>query len=138
MRRQYKESSTGATHVQFVIPQSLKDTIVKKTHGLGHLVIKKMLDVIKTWPGYEGDVERWIKWCDECQKHNQPQHALQASLETIQATYPFEKISWDIMGPLLVTPRGKQYTLIVTDLFTKWVEAFPLIDTPLPLLWLPH
>ena len=103
-----------------------------EAHGLGHLGIKKTLDVIKTrfyWPGYEGDVERWIKQCDECQKCNQLQRALQAPLETIQATYPFEKISWDIMGPLLVTPRGKQYMLIVTDLFMKWVEAFPLIDT---------
>jgi len=46
--RQYKESSTGTTHVQFVIPQSLKDTIIKETHGLGHLGVKKTLDVIKT------------------------------------------------------------------------------------------
>ena len=118
--------------MQFVIPQSLIGTILKEAQDLGHLGIKKMLDVIKTrfyWPGYEGDVERWIKQCDECQKRNQPQRALQALLRTIQATYPFEKISWNIMGPLLVTPHGKQYMLIVTDLFTKWVEAFPLIDT---------
>ena len=33
------------------------------------------------------------------------------------------------MGPLPMTPRGKQYMLIVTDLFMKWVEAFSLIDT---------
>ena len=42
--------------------------------------------------------------------------------------HPFEKILWDIVGPLPVTPRGKQYMLIVIDLFTKLVEAFPLID----------
>ena len=130
--RQYKESSTGAIHVQFVIPQSLKDTIVKEAHGLGHLGIKKTLNIIKTrfyWPGYEADVDRWIKQCNECQRRNQPQRALPAPLETIQATYPFEKISWDIMGPLPSTPRGHQYMLLVTDLFTKWVEAFPLVDT---------
>ena len=47
-------------------------------------------------------------------------------METITASYPFEKISWDIMGPLPPTPREHQYILVVTDLFTKWVEAFPL------------
>ena len=33
------------------------------------------------------------------------------------------------MGPLPVTSRGNCYILIVTDLFTKWVEAFPLKET---------
>ena len=130
--RQYKESSTGTTHVQFVVPQSLKETVMKEAHGLGHLGIKKTLDIIKTrfyWPGYEADVERLVKQCDECQKRSQPHPAHPAPLETIQATYPFEKISWDIMDPLPLTSRGNQYMLVVTDLFTKWVEAFPLADT---------
>ena len=48
---------------------------------------------------------------------------------TITATYSFEKISWDIMRPLPPTPRGHQYILVVTDLFTKWVEAFPFPNT---------
>ena len=44
----------------------------------------------------------------------------------IGASYPFEKISWDIMGPLPVTNKGNKYILVVTDVFSKWVEAFPL------------
>ena len=130
--RSYKESSTGTEHVQIVVPDVLKDTIMRETHGLGHLGIKKTLDTIKTkfyWPGYEKDVEDWVKQCSECQKHKGPQPALPAPMGTITATYPFEKISWDIMGPLPLTPRGHQYILVVTDLFTKWVEAFPLPNT---------
>ena len=53
----------------------------------------------------------------------------QAPIETIQVNYPFEKISWDIMGPLPVTHSGNKYILVITDLFTKWVEAFPLKET---------
>ena len=52
-----------------------------------------------------------------------------ALLGTIKATQPFERISWDIIGPLLITPRGNQYILVVTNVFTKWVEAFPLPST---------
>ena len=38
------------------------------------------------------------------------------------------------MGPLPVSERGHQYILVVTDVFTKWVEAFPLCDTVSPTL----
>ena len=90
------------------------------------------MDAVKTrfyWPGYETDVEKWVKCCDKCQKRNPPQPHIPAPLGTIKATRPFERISWDIMGPLPVTPRGNQYILVVTDIFTKWIEAFPLVDT---------
>lgn len=130
--RQYKESATGTIHIQNVIPKALQETVLREIHSLGHLGIKKTLDAVKTrfyWPGYEADVEKWIKQCDQCQKRNSPQPQMQAPLGTIQATRPFERISWDIMGPLPITPRGNKYILVVTDVFTKWVEAFSLADT---------
>ena len=33
------------------------------------------------------------------------------------------------MGPLPNTTRGQKYILVVTDLFSKWVEAFPQVTT---------
>ena len=38
-------------------------------------------------------------------------------------------ISWDIMGPLPLSSKGNKYILVITDLFSKWVEAFPLAVT---------
>ena len=64
--------------------------------------------------------------CQPCQKRNPPQPLPQAPLGTIKAHHPFEKISWDIMGPLPATSRGYKYILVITDMFSKWVEAFPL------------
>ena len=108
----YKESATGTIHTQYDIPKALQATVLRETHKLGHLRIKKTLEAVKTrfyWPGYEADVEKWIKCCDQCQKRNPPQPSVPAPLGTIQATRPFERISWDIMGPLPVTPCGNQY-----------------------------
>ena len=59
-----------------------------------------------------------------CQKRNQPQPLPRAPLGTIRASYPFENISWDIMGPLPVTDKGNKYIFVVSDVFSKWVEAF--------------
>ena len=90
------------------------------------------MEKVKTryyWPGYESDIEKWVRECDECQRRNPPPRKPQAPLGTITASYPFEKITWDIMGPLPVSQRGYQCILVVTDIFTKWVEAFPLRDT---------
>ena len=33
------------------------------------------------------------------------------------------------MGPLPVSTHGFRYILVITDLFSKWVEAFPLVGT---------
>ena len=46
----------------------------------------------------------------------------------IQA-YPFDKMSWDKMGPMPVTKWHKKYIIMITDVFTEWVEAFPLQNT---------
>jgi len=58
----------------------------------------------------------------------------QAPLETITSKYPFEKMSWDIMGPLPMTANGNKYIVVVTDLFSKWVEAFPVKSTNIETL----
>lgn len=33
------------------------------------------------------------------------------------------------MGPLPTSSKGKKYILVVTDIFSKWVEAFSLRST---------
>ena len=121
------------TYIQVILPSSLVPTVLRQLHDNGgHLGVHKTLDKVKEryyWPGYEQDVKTWTRECEQCQQRNPPQPQPQAPLGTIKATKPFQKVSWDIMGPLPPSESGNKYILVVTDLFTKWVEAFPIHDT---------
>ena len=128
--RRIKESPDSKPYIQMLVPTDLRPEILKQLHdNAGHMGVRCTMEKVRQrfyWPGYEADVEHWVRDCELCQKRNQPQPLPRVPLGTIRASYPFEKISWDIMGPLPVTNKGNKYILVVTDVFSKWVEAFPL------------
>ena len=128
-----QESSGTPAITQTLVPTDLRPTVLQQLHNCaGHLGIKKTLERVKEiyyWPGYEGDTEKCVRECKECQQRNPPNPTPQTPLHTIEAAYPFQKLSIDIMVPLPKTSQGHKYILVVTDLFSKWIEAFPLATT---------
>lgn len=131
--RNFRQSSSSTTRIQFILPASLKKKVLEQLHDhSGHLGIRKTTENIKQrfyWPGYESDIEMYVKECRQCQQRNPQQPRQHAPLGTITASYPFEKVSWDIMGPLPTTSAGNKYILVVTDIFSKWTEAFAIHST---------
>ena len=127
--KSYGTSNPGG-YTQLILPSSLRQSALQHLHNnSGHLGLHKTMEKLKErfyWPGYENDVTKWISECQACQQQKAPQPTHPAPLGTIKASHLFEKISWDIMGPLPVTSQGNKYVLVITDLFTKWTEAFPL------------
>ena len=106
----------------------MKDLVLLQLHDqAGHLDIHRTVELVKErfyWPGYESDLENWVHKGQLCQQQNPSQPLPPAPLGTIQATRPFEKLSWDS-----ITSKGKKYILFVTDLFSEWVGAFPFRST---------
>ena len=128
--RHYTPSASHVPHIQIVVPASLRSEVLH--NHAGHLGVKRTTGSVKTrfyWPGYDTDISQWVLSCQECQQRNSPAIKPRAPLGTLQASYPFEHLSWDIMGPLPTSEKGNRFILVVTDIFTKWVEAFPLQNT---------
>ena len=121
------------THTQLVLPSKSPHTALQQLHNeLGRLGFHKTMERVKQryyWPSYEGDIQAWISKCSQCQQRKSPATTAQAPLGTMEAKYPFNILSWDILGPLPLTTQGNKYVLVVTDLFSKSTEAFALKTT---------
>ncbi|XP_021347442.1 uncharacterized protein LOC110446564 [Mizuhopecten yessoensis] len=97
----------------------------------GHLAAKRTSSRILAeffWPGIQGDVVRFCRSCDVCQrtfpKGMVPKAPL-GNMPVIDA--PFTRIAVDLVGPLEpVTDRGNRYILTVVDYATRYPEAVPL------------
>jgi hypothetical protein len=44
----------------------------------------------------------------------------------MQATYPFEVVGIEIVGPFSRSKKGYKYILVCVDLFTNWIQAAPM------------
>ncbi|XP_056853016.1 uncharacterized protein LOC130502257 [Raphanus sativus] len=68
------------------------------------------------------DCDSYVRHCDKCQRHACTIHSPTELLRTMTAPYPFMRWGMNIIGPL-PTSRQKRFILVLTDYFTKWVEA---------------
>ena len=95
----------------------------------GHAGISRMYNTIKKryfWKGLFKDVEAFVKRCDECQRHKHSVPQIQPLSITTTATAAFEKISLDLMGPLIEDAHEKKYVLTIQCDLSKYVEAYPI------------
>lgn len=120
---------------QIVLPRKLRRTILSLAHdhpGAGHMGVRRTLARITAhyyWYNIKKDVRRWIQNCMACAKGKIHRARHGEGLDTVPIIgQPGAQWGADILGPLPTTCRGKKYVLVVTDLFTKWVELFALKD----------
>ena len=78
------------------------------------------------WPGMSSEL--WIAECELCTHRKPPVPTQRAPMQSIPVAKPMELWAMDIMGPLPVTAQDNQYVLVMSDHFTKWVEAIPMAN----------
>jgi transposase InsO family protein len=114
-----------------LIPEALRSEVLYYCHSnsmSGHLGIKSTLDRLQSayyWPSMGNDTRRFVLACDACGQAKPQNCQTTAPLTPLNASRPLEFVSMDIVT-LPFTPRGNIACLVITDLFTKWAEAFPL------------
>ena len=74
------------------------------------------------WPTMIKDCEKFARKCEKCQRHAPTIHQPAEVLSSISSLYPFMRWSMDIVGPLH-NSKQKRFLLVLTDFFSKWVEA---------------
>ncbi|GFT05968.1 hypothetical protein TNCV_3927031 [Trichonephila clavipes] len=133
------ESEDGKTfRWQLVLPRSRIPEVLKELHGSptgGHFGVMKTLHRVRErffWGKVRADVEQWCKSCDACSARKGPKIRSRGKLHRYNVGAPFERIAFDILGPLPRTASGNKYLLVVIDFFTKWPEVYPIPDQEAP------
>ncbi len=119
---------------QVVVPKVLRQQVLVLVHDCitsGHLGVKRTMDRVLSnffWPGLGGDVERYCRSCDVCQRTVQKGKVQRVPLENLPTIdTPFKRVGVDIVGPIFpASERGYRYILTVVDHDSRYPEAVPL------------
>ncbi|KAG7579186.1 Ribonuclease H domain [Arabidopsis thaliana x Arabidopsis arenosa] len=93
------------------------------SHSSGRAMAFKIKRMDYYWPTMITDCVKFAQRCKRCQLHAPLIHQPSELFSSISAPYPFMRWSMDIIGPLHRSTRGVQYLLVLTDYFSKWIEA---------------
>ncbi|KAL3875347.1 hypothetical protein ACJMK2_033305 [Sinanodonta woodiana] len=137
----YREFSPrdGGKYLKLVVPQIYRSHVLRLAHAssmAGHLGMKKTTDRVLRelyWPGVNGDIERFCRSCDVCQKTVSKRRNTRVPLGKMpRIDTPFKRVAVDIVGPILpITDRKNRYILTLVDYATRYPEAIalPSIET---------
>lgn len=119
---------------QLVLPNRLRTRVMELAHnGImgGHQGIAKTTDRILSsfwWPGHHGDITRFCRSCDICQRTIHKGKVPKVPLTKVPVIQtPFSRVAVDLIGPIFpATDRGNRFVLTLVDYATRYPEAIPL------------
>lgn len=127
-------------YTQIVLPRKYRSEFIRMAHeGMvgGHLGRSKTEDQVRRrayWPGWRSDVATQLKKCVQCVQYHRGKPPKQTPLQPFLAGEPFEIIAIDVTGKHPRSSRGNEYIVTITDLFSKWSEAYPVKVHTAPVL----
>ena len=124
----------GDTFKQLMIPKTFRESVLNVAHSSllgGHLgtdnTRKKIISSF-FWPGVLGDIVRYCRSCEQCQRTIAKGVVRKAPLEHFPLIeIPFMRCAVDIVGPIYpASEKGNRYILTCVDFATRYPEAVPL------------
>lgn len=78
------------------------------------------------WSSMKSDIRTFIKTCHSCQINKTNFKPTKQPMEiTTTASLPFERLAFDVVGPLPLTASGNRFIITGQDDLTKYSFAFP-------------
>jgi transposase InsO family protein len=84
------------------------------------------------WPGMITMVKECIRTCETCQVAKAGGTVESKNRQRLYAGRPWQKVAIDLVGPLPETERRHRWILVLTDHFSRWQDAIPLVDATAP------
>eukprot|EP00064_Thunnus_orientalis_P004040 superscaffoldBa00000353_g4051 len=134
LQKGWKEPATGETHWQVVVPRALREVVLQAVHGApgsGHFGVGKMLCCLHQgfyWGQHKRDMEDNCRRCDSCKARKGPTDRSHAPLQQFLVGCLMERVGIDVLSLFPHTEQGNCYILTAMDYFTKWPEAYCLLD----------
>uniref|UniRef100_A0A8P4FYZ8 Gag-Pol polyprotein n=1 Tax=Dicentrarchus labrax TaxID=13489 RepID=A0A8P4FYZ8_DICLA len=108
------------------LPKHFFPHFAKLTHGLDHVSKGGMLDALtQHWftKGFSVHAQKFCQSCMVCATHNSGKTKTITHAAHPPPDRPFEHLMMDFIE--LSPAEGKKYCLVMVDMWSKWVEAFP-------------
>lgn len=124
--------SSGYASPQKLVPPVLRERVISLAHDhvlSGHFGVRKTIGRITPlyyWFGLTNSVRAFIRNCRGCalvKCEARPQREARGTIRVLGDK--FEQISADILT-LPLSSSGFKYVLVITDLFSKFVELYPM------------
>ena len=114
---------------RLIVPKESRTSLIKTAHEtFAHIGVKKTLNLMKEsyyWLNMDTEVKVVIGMCKSCAERKiSPLKKHETG--TLQSSYPFQRISIDITGPLISGRNGERYILGIIDNFSRFVSLIPL------------
>ncbi|CAK9820223.1 Retrovirus-related Pol polyprotein from transposon 412 [Anthophora quadrimaculata] len=127
------ESARGEdVSLLLLVPKSKVEEALRECHETpagGHFGERKTLAKLRQrffWLDHRVDVEEWCRRCYACTARKGPKEKGKGPLRIYNVGAPFERVAFDIVGPLPKSSSGNRYALVIVDYFSKWPEVIPL------------
>ncbi|GIY38634.1 reverse transcriptase [Caerostris darwini] len=120
----------ASNRIRQFVPEVDRKNVFSSLHSISHSGIKATVKLVKeryVWPGIKVDVRTWPQQCLVCQRSKIARHTQSKLGAFIPSNAGFEHIHIHIVG-LLPPSEDFRYCLTCVDRFSKWPEAYPLVD----------
>ena len=131
LHRQVQPPTLPEPRWQLVVPEVLRGLVLREVHDRhGHQGRERTAKLVAErgyWPGAYRDVQAHCRDCTRCNLAKAPLPTIHTQPGHVSASRPMELVAVDFT--MLERARdGHEQVLIVTDVFSKFSQAFPTKD----------